>query len=130
VGGDQQHQRARRLKEIDALPAAFTGRLATALTRAVQLAEWAARAPEAEPQARRAASGLYHAASAILLAWEGTRDRADGRRALVARFALEHRLAPKDPLEPEAAAWEEPAIAALLANAPVTLGAVTALLAT
>ena len=119
-----------RLTEIDGLPPAFTGRLATALTRAVQLAEWAASAPEAEPQARRAASALYHAASAILLAWEGTRDRADGRRALVARFALEHRLAPNDPLAPEAAAWEEPAIAALLANAPVTLAAVIALLAT
>ena len=118
-----------RLKEVEGLPPAFTGRLASALTRALQLAEWAARAPEAEPQARRAASALYHAASAILLAWEGTRDRADARRALVARFALEHRLAPKDPLEPETAAWEEPAIAALLANAPIALARVAPLLA-
>jgi hypothetical protein len=118
-----------RLTEVDGLPPAFTGRLASALTRALQLAEWAARAPEAEAQARRAASALYHAASAILLAWEGTRDGADARRALVARFALEHRLAPKDPLEPEAAAWEERAIAALLTDAPVGLAGVAPLLA-
>jgi len=85
--------------------------------------------PAAEPQARRAASALYHAGSAILLAWEGTRDRADARRALVARFALEHRLAPKDPLEPEAAAWEGPAIGALLANAPLGLARVVPLMA-
>jgi hypothetical protein len=118
-----------RLTGVDGLPPAFTGRLASALTRALQLAEWAARAPEAEAQARRAASALYHAASAILLAWEGTRDGADARRALVARFALEHRLAPKDPLEPEAAAWEERAIAALLTDAPVGLAGVAPLLA-
>jgi len=118
-----------RLTEVDGLAPAFTGRLASALTRALQLAEWAARAPEAEAQARRAASALYHAASAILLAWEGTRDGADARRALVARFALEHRLAPKDPLEPVAAAWEERAITALLTDAPVGLAGVAPLLA-
>src|SRR5262245_10478159 len=41
-------------RDVDGLPPAFTRRLASALTRALQLAEWAARAPEAEPQARRA----------------------------------------------------------------------------
>ncbi len=118
-----------RLEAIDGLPAAFTGRLESALARALRLAEGVARDPASEPQARRASSALYHAASAVLLAWEGTRDRADARRALIARFVLEHRLSPKDPLEPEQAAWEEPAISALLEGAPVPLARVAALLA-
>jgi alkylation response protein AidB-like acyl-CoA dehydrogenase len=134
VGKRRSHQALEvllggRLEEIGGLPPALTGRLASALARALQLAEWAARAPAAEPQVRRAASALYHAASAVLLAWEGTRDGADARRALLARFVLEHRLAPKDPLEPEAAAWEEPAIAALLGDTPVALAEVARLLA-
>jgi hypothetical protein len=118
-----------RLAEIDGVPAAFVGRLASAAARALQLAEWAAREEAGEPQARRASSALYHAASAVLLVWEATRNGADARRALVARFALEHRLTPKDPLEPEDRAWEAPAIAALLASAPVPLARVAALLA-
>jgi hypothetical protein len=83
----------------------------------------------ARAEARRAASALYHAASAVLLAWEGTRPGADARRALVSRFVLEHRLSPRDPLEPDGAAWEEPAIALLLDDAPVPLTRASALLA-
>ena len=118
-----------RLAEIIGLPATLTVRLESALTRALDFGERVAREPAAEPQARRAASALYHAASAVLLAWEGTRDRADARRALLSRFVLEHRLAAKDPLEPEEAAWEGPAIAALLEDIPVPLTRAAALLA-
>jgi acyl-CoA dehydrogenase len=118
-----------RLKEIVGLPAAFTGRLDKTLGRALAFAEDIAKSPASEPQARRAASALYHAASAVLLAWEGTRPGADGRRALVSRFVLEHRLSPKDPLEADGAAWEEPAIALMLEDAPVSLTRASALLA-
>jgi hypothetical protein len=118
-----------RLKETTSLPAVFTGRLQSALTRALDFGERVAREPAAEPQARRASSALYHAASAVLLAWEGARDPADARRALLSRFVLEHRLAPKDPLEPEEAGWEAPAIAALLEGSPVPLARVAAFLA-
>ena len=65
-----------RLKAILGLPAAFTSRLESALDRAIRFADRVARNPELEPQARRASSALYHAASAVLLAWEGTRPRA------------------------------------------------------
>jgi acyl-CoA dehydrogenase len=117
-----------RMKETKGLPAAFIGRLETALARALGFAERVAAEPAAEPQARRAASALYHAASAVLLAWEGARTPADARRALVSRFVLEHRLAPKDPLEPEEAAWEEAAITLLLEDAPVPLARAAKLL--
>lgn len=52
--------------------------------------------------------------AAALLAWEGTRPRADARRLLLSRFVLAHRLSPVDPLAPEEASRERPAIDALL----------------
>src|SRR5947208_7917176 len=118
-----------RLKETTSLPAVFTGRLQSTLRRALDFGERVAREPAAEPQARRASSTLYHAASAVLLAWEGARDPADARRALLSRFVLEHRLAPKDPLEPQGADWEAPAIAALLEDAAVPAARAASLLA-
>jgi alkylation response protein AidB-like acyl-CoA dehydrogenase len=111
-----------RLGETKGLPAAFTERLDTTLSRALALAERVAEEPACEPQARRAASALYHAASAVLLAWEGTCDAADARRALIARFVLERRLSPSDPLEAEAAGWEPAAIDAVLDGGPVPIG--------
>ena len=54
----------------------------------------------AEATARLAASALYHATSAILLAWEGSQPGVDARRALLARFVLEYRLTARDPLAP------------------------------
>jgi hypothetical protein len=119
----------RRLGETKGLPAAVLARLERTLARALALAEQVAAEPAAEPQARRAASALYHAASAVLLAWEGTRDAADARRALIARFVLEHRLSPSDPLAAEEAAWEPAAIAAVLDGAPVPLARAARLLA-
>ena len=119
----------KRLEGTVGLPAAFTERLDIALTRAIAFIEEVAGKPDAEPQARRAASALYHAASAILLAWEGTRPNADARRVLVARLVLEHRLSPRDPLASDAAAWEADAIALLLDEAPVSLTRASALLA-
>lgn len=102
-----------RLEEAAALPAPFRNALGSALDRAVGLAGRVA-ASGREILARQAATALYDAASAVLLAWEGSRPGADARRTLVARFVLAHRLSPTDPLAPEEAGWEQPAIAALL----------------
>jgi hypothetical protein len=109
------------------LPAPFRQALGTALDRAVALAERVA-APEQEALARQAATALYDASSAVLLAWEGAQPEADARRALVARCVLAHRLSPFDPLAPEEAAWERPAADALLASRPLVLQEVAALL--
>ena len=117
-----------RLKEIAGLPVSFTNRLEMTLTRSLTLAESAARSAEGT-QARRASSAMYHVASAILLAWEGTRPGADARRALISRFVLDHRLARKDPLDPENAPWEAPAVALLLDDADVSMAQAATLLA-
>jgi acyl-CoA dehydrogenase-like protein len=110
------------------LPVEYRRRLGTALDRAIALAEDVARRPEAEAQARSAATALYNAVSAVLLAWEGTRDPADARRALLSRMVLEHRLAPRDPLGREAPAWEAKAVDLLLAGRAVPMAEAGALL--
>jgi acyl-CoA dehydrogenase len=117
-----------RLEASDALPAAFRTALGGSLDRAVTLAERVADAGE-ETLARQAATALYDASSAVLLAWEGTRPGADARRTLLARFVLAHRLSPVDPLAPEAPPWEPPAIDALLGTQPFAPDAVAKLLA-
>ena len=135
VGKEGAHHALRallvqRLAECGALPVAFQGRLKTALDRAMALAEAVAASPSGEPQARRAASALYHVTSAILMAWEGTRPGADARRVLLARFVLDHRLAAQDPLALEDAAWEQEATALLLDAKPVTLAKASAFVVT
>ncbi len=108
----------RRLDEADALPKAFRDRLTLALERALAFAERVAAEPDAEAAARLCASALYHASSAILLAWEGSQANVDARRALLARFVLEHRLTARDPLAPANDDWERDSIDIVLMPEP------------
>jgi acyl-CoA dehydrogenase len=117
-----------RLEAAGALPAAFRSALGEALDRAIALAERVAGQGQ-ETLARQAATALYDAASAVLLAWEGSRPGMDARRALVARFVLTHRLSPVDPLAPEEADWERAATDALLGARTLSLDEAAALLA-
>ncbi len=116
-----------RLADAAALPAPFRNALGAALDRANALAERVAGLGQ-ETLARQAATALYDASSAVLLAWEGTRPDADARRVLLSRFVLAHRLSPADPLAPEQAEWERSATDALLANRPLRLDEVAELL--
>jgi acyl-CoA dehydrogenase len=111
-----------------AMPAPFRNRLGVALDRAVDMAARIAAAPDAEALARQAATALYNSASAVLLAWEGSRRGADARRALYARCVLEHRLSPRDPLEPVEEEWEKAAIALVLRERAATWDEVAPLL--
>jgi alkylation response protein AidB-like acyl-CoA dehydrogenase len=117
-----------RLDEAQTLPPDFRRRLGLAFDRAIALAERVAAEPQSEAAARLAASALYHATSAVLLAWEGSRLGVDARRALFARFVLEHRLTSRDPLAPANEAWEQKAIDAVLADERVSAAQVSGLL--
>jgi acyl-CoA dehydrogenase len=117
-----------QLEESTTLPAPFRAALATALDRAIALAERVAGKGQ-DTLARQAATALYDVSSAILLAWEGSRHGADARRTLLSRFVLAHRLSPADPLAPEEAAWEAPAATALLATARLDMSQAAPLLA-
>ena len=120
---------ASRIEEAGALPKAYRARLEALLERSFGFARAAARDGGGERHARLAATALYNAASAVMLAWEGTRPGFDARRALVSRFVIEHRLETVDPLAPRDDGWEREAVSLLLGTEPVALGSAMGLLA-
>lgn len=102
----------RRLAEV---PPALAEPLGRALGRALAFADTVARGDD-DRDARQAATGLYYATAAVLMAEEGallsTGTEPDARRLVLARLALEHRLSPRDPFAP--AFDDEPAARLLL----------------
>jgi acyl-CoA dehydrogenase len=116
------------LDDAPALPPGFRERLRSTLNRALLFAERVAADGALEANARRAASGLYHATSAVLMAWEASHPAVDARRALLARLVLEHRLSAPDPLEPSAFDWEGDAAELILADRKIAMTEVAGLL--
>jgi len=117
------------LDDAPEIPGQFKGEIARAVEMATAFADDVAK-NDREPLMRKAASALYNAASAVIMANEGAALGAaggDARRLLLARQVLDHRLKPQDPL----AARETPAAIgdALLDRAPVDLERARALLA-
>jgi alkylation response protein AidB-like acyl-CoA dehydrogenase len=110
-----------RLEGAQALPSGHRRRLGFALDRTIALVEAVARDPQSEHLSRKAATALYNATSAILLAHEGVQDERDGRRLLLSRMTLAHRLAAQDPFGSDEPEWERQAADLLLADAPVPL---------
>jgi hypothetical protein len=119
---------AKLLDEAALVPAAFRERLRLALDRALAFAERVASEPGLEESARQAASSLYHVASAILMSWEAAQPEADARRALYARFILEHRLSARDPLAPQDGDWEREAAEMIFSERQVLMAEVAGLL--
>jgi acyl-CoA dehydrogenase len=62
------------------------------------------------------------------MTWEAARPGADARRALYARFVLEHRLSAQDPLEPRDGEWEREAAEMVLSERQVSLAEIAGLL--
>ena len=119
---------AKLLDEAATVPAAFRNRLRKTLDRTIIFAERVATEPALEASARQVASCLYHIASAILMTWEAAQPDADARRALYARFVLEHRLSAQDPLEPRMDDWEREAAEIVLSERSVSLAEIVELL--
>ena len=89
-----------RLDDSTNVPAAFRDRLRVLADSAVRFARTVAGSSENEGEARRATSLLYQVASAVALAWEGSRiheARGDARRLLLSHLVIEHRLSGGDP---------------------------------
>ncbi|CAN5625923.1 acyl-CoA dehydrogenase family protein [soil metagenome] len=107
------------LDAASGLPAALHGDARSALARAADLFERAAGDPGGECLARQAASALYHAASAAIMACEGAAlvaRRGDETRLHLARLVLDQRLGRFDPLAPPGGAGEVAAFEALAAQ--------------
>jgi hypothetical protein len=92
------------LEQAPGVPGELGDAVHTSLDRACDLVSQAGADGASETGARQAASALYHAASAALFAWEGGRLGGDAgaRRFLLADLVLRWRLAPRDPLAPDA----------------------------
>jgi len=121
----------RRLDQAP-IPGSFHGRLAALVDRTVAFADAVAKRPSAEASSRRAASALYHAVSAALLAAEGAElgnRGGDARRLLLARLVLDHRLGNADPFALPDEDWEQRVTASLLNDDPLSLSEVAALAA-
>lgn len=113
-----------RLDAADGLPGQFRTRLQSHVGEAIRFTAEVASDPRHERHSRTASGQLYHAATATLLANEGTRLGAaggDARRLLLARMVMEHRMHGAAPLSLSAGAWEDEAIDLLLDEAPVPL---------
>ena len=118
IGKSKAHEALHALMEekiaaSNGLPANFSKRLRDVATKSTRLVSTVASSPDSEHMARHATSALYHAASAVVLAWESTQENGDPRKLLLSRFVLEHRLEPVDPLSPPDGAWERAAYSAL-----------------
>jgi acyl-CoA dehydrogenase len=89
-----------QLGEAAALPEAFRAKLDQLTSRAFDLARRVATAKD-QARMRRAASALYNAASAVLLASEGARlgeGEGDWSRAALAGLVVRHKLVASDPI--------------------------------
>jgi len=111
-------------ERIERAPRLLAGRLAASLDKAAEFAHEIA-STQSDAYARQAATGLYYACAAALLADEGTRlaERGDGladsRRQLIAFLTYVHRLAPRDPLRRVTTGFEAEFAQALLPETPL-----------
>jgi acyl-CoA dehydrogenase len=122
-----------RLDDSASVPQAWRDRLHGLTDRAIVLAREVAGRADGEDEARRATSVLYHVASAVALAWEGSRIhamRGDARRLLLSRLVVDHRLAATDPFKLTSGGLEHAIASHLLGDRAVSMAAVGELLAT
>ena len=62
------------------------------------------------------------------MTWEAVQPGTDARRALYARFVLEHRLSAQDPLEPRTSDWERDAAEIVFSEREVSIAEIAGLL--
>jgi alkylation response protein AidB-like acyl-CoA dehydrogenase len=114
------------------LPPAFAAELSEHLDRSVSMIATLADRPADEASYRQAVTNLYHASTAVLMAWEGValaRRKGDARRLLWSKLVIEHRLRTRDPYATPDAAWEETVSRLLLNSGYADLATVAALIA-
>jgi len=108
------------VRESSQAPEQFRMRLDATIDKVTAFATEVASRAENEDWARLAAGALYHATSAVLMAWEASRAN-NGKRLLLSRMILEHRLTPEDPMAMRDHRWESKAADLLLRDANVSL---------
>jgi len=113
-----------QLDTANGVPPELANALRVCVTRAVALVGHAARDDAGEHLARQAASGLYYATAAVLLAIEGARlgeACGDAGRLLLAHAVVREKLAPRDPLSESNGALDAALFASAVEAEPVSL---------
>ena len=119
-----------KIEELPQLPEALRQRLLHGVQRSFQFISTVGSSAEHEHMARQATTAFYNAASAVVLAWEGSQQHGDPRKVLLSRFVLEHRVEPIDPMAPPNGDWEKAAYVELFKeDCEVTLKQACTLLA-
>jgi alkylation response protein AidB-like acyl-CoA dehydrogenase len=124
VGAHKDLEEALRdkLDTSDAMPRQFRSEVGNTVAMAMELADEIGASGK-QTLARKAATAIYNAASATLLAAEGAALGADGgdaRRLIMARMVLD-RMRAQDPLSVRSGAFEQASTDLLLDDAPVSL---------
>lgn len=121
-----------RIQETPSLPSAYRDRLKTIVDLSIALAQDVAAKADNEADARRATSTLYHAASAVTLAWEGEQvlaKRGDARRFLLSKLVVDHRLTARDPFASTSGKDEQDIAGMIFGEKPVPVAEVKSYLA-
>jgi hypothetical protein len=153
MGRNRQHRRARhveargrpprrgggvgadlhaRIDEAAGVPQGWRDRLHGLTDKAIGFAREVAGKSANEAEARRATSALYHVASAVTFAWEGSRIhamRGDARRLLLSRLVVDHRLTAQDPFAVLSEGRDDAIADRLLGSRPLAMAEVADLLA-
>ena len=90
------------------------------IDRATAFATEVASREENEDWARVAAGALYNMTSAVLMAWEASQS-GNGKRLLLSRMILEHRLSAEDPMAMRDNRWESQAADLLFTGQDVSM---------
>jgi len=114
------------VREASNAPEAYRAHLDAIIDKVTAFATEVAAREENEDWARVAAGALYHMTSAVLMAWEASRAN-NGKRLLLSRMILEHRLSAEDPTALRDHRWELRAADLLLRVGDVPLSEVAAL---
>jgi alkylation response protein AidB-like acyl-CoA dehydrogenase len=100
------------LADATEAPQAYRDRLGRLIDEGAAFAVEASRSDDGDVWVRLATDALYNIASAILMAWEASRT-GNGKRLLLSRMIVEHRLTPSHPMRVGNGRWEQ-AVADLL----------------
>ena len=112
------------LDNASSCPGQLKSLLKNKIGRAIEFATIVAENPDRESECRRAASGLYNAKTATLLASEGAKIGAkggDARRLILSRLVVDTRLTSRDPLAVDDTSFQTEASKLLIDEAPVSL---------
>jgi len=112
-----------KLDKADDMPGQYKGEMKNTIGMAINLADEVGKTDN-QTLARKASTAIYNAASATLLATEGSKLGAEGgdaRRLIMSRMVLDFRMRAQDPLAVREGAFEKASTDLLLLDDPVSL---------